>query len=270
MPSRSASRPRPSAPARCPSRTPSRPAPLLRERAKHPGASRRGPGISPARALRTGRTHVRPPSSAQLAASGRNAWVPCNVARVFRPLALCALGATNLEARHQSDGPPPGLQAVTTTAPSASASGRNTRVPPDAARAFRPLAMARSGQSAAAPQRLAERLAERAKYPATPPRNRGISPARALRTRRDQPGGPTPARRTAAGPPGRHHHRPTHLRHRRARERAKHQGASRRGPGISPARGFGDASAHQPRTQPRTRPRTGRAPPAHGAPAGRE
>ncbi|TCL78131.1 hypothetical protein EDF23_105185 [Curtobacterium sp. PhB128] len=278
MPSRSASRPRRSAPARCPSSPapfPSTPRPLLRERAKHPGVARRCPGTSPARALRTERDHIHLPSSAQLAASGRNAWVPCNVARAFRPLALCALGATSLEARRQSVGPPPGLPAVTTTAPpppppragetpgylptrpghfarsrwrgaaraqplpsvslSVSPSGRNTPPPRRATAAFRPLALC-----------ALDATSREARHPPDGPPS-GLQAVTTTAPRTSD---------TAATASGRNTRVP------RDATRAFRPLA---GSGTRPR-----TSAHQPRTRPRTRPRTGRAPPAHGARAGRE
>ncbi|ROS59817.1 hypothetical protein EDF42_3193 [Curtobacterium sp. PhB172] len=281
MPSQSASRPRRSAPARCPSRTahPPRPAP------PHPAAasaSGRNTRVLPdaARVFRPlalcPRTSAcrRPPGWP--AASGRNVWVPCNVARVFRPRALCALGATSLEARRQSDGQPPGLQVAIVTAgrasappprPARSPSGRNTWVPPDATRAFRPLALARSGQSAAPPQGLAERLAERAKcprHPAAQPRHfarsrcahwtrpagrRGARPADRNRASRPSPppphAPPAPPRPRAGETPVCLATRPGHF----ARSRVR---------------------GTRPRTSRGREPHTGRAPPAHGACARRE
>ncbi|ROQ03973.1 hypothetical protein EDF41_3533 [Curtobacterium sp. PhB171] len=126
-----------------------RPAPSagpLAERAKHLGASRRDPGIPPARA--GAEWPERSPSPGSRRAPRRAGEMPASPRRAtaaFRPLAVRALDATSREARRPPGGPEPGLQAVTTTATRASgtaapASGRNTRVPRDTTRAFRPLA----------------------------------------------------------------------------------------------------------------------------------
>jgi hypothetical protein len=146
--------------------------------------------------------------------------VPGNAARAFRPLAVGALIASSLEARRPPGGPAPGLQAVTATAARAlgasarlratrSSSGRNTRVPRGASLAFRPLAVGARGATSlearrppggpapgfqavttTAPRASAPRASASSGLPSgrntrvTPPRDRGISPARALGGRR--------------------------------------------------------------------------------------
>ncbi|MGY2899606.1 hypothetical protein ACVKXF_002254 [Curtobacterium sp. PvP017] len=119
------------------------------------------PGARPADRLRASRQSPQPPRepsarpvcvrAPRARRAGETPGSPLHASLAFRPLAVGALVATSLEARRPPGGPAPGLQAVTTTAPRASASsgllsGRNTRV--------------------------------------APPHDRGISPARALDGRR--------------------------------------------------------------------------------------
>ncbi|MFK4483826.1 hypothetical protein ABH929_002587 [Curtobacterium sp. AB7] len=250
MPSRSASRPRRSAPARCPN-SPARRFRLrlrlrlrlrvrlrvrlrLRERAKHPGASRRGPGVSPARALRTGRDQ-----------SGGAA-----------PARLTATGPPGGHRHH-----PACVRLI--PRPARSPSGRNTRVTPPPGRGIPP---ARAG--AGRPERGSPRPSRRAgEMPGSPrPATAAFRPLAwwAQWTRPAWRPGTRPADRHRASvpspPPPNAPPAPPPASGRNTRVLRDATRAFR------PLAGSGDATAHQRGRE----PRTGRAPPAHGAHAGRE